>query len=390
MVKNRRLLVLPVLIIAVTPLLGACGTFSVVTGSTSAGAPEPTVQVNVVADSPTTTPQPAPEAAYTGPGADLIAAINARDLETLAKLIADTVALGYWRSEWQTYSREEIVSMIDSYMLQPGGQLTATDDPAEFPALDGIPVESIWGPDVEIAAFVFTRGWWMEGRGEAILALVEDGSGAFRLYGMLYAPDGFEGQPPAEPVMVPYPTPGADVVAWESLYDESVLADVTLAPLTVGMEVSGTGEQRAMSFVRPESWQAMVEWSTPSYFILQNDPDPVLDHGIPQEPLAKFDLTLLSEAPLIDGNSLSAGLISLDDFITVRVDGRPGLLRIATSEAADGPLVDRSIALLCEDEGVWVSAAAWIVIPDGDPSTLEQYTAAALHMMSTLARSAGS
>ncbi|MFN2232804.1 MAG: hypothetical protein ACK2U1_01155, partial [Anaerolineales bacterium] len=68
-------------------------------------------------------------------------------------------------------------------------------DPDQFPDLDGMPLESMWGPEVDVAANLYSKGWGPEGQDEAMIVIArcsQNGQEGYFWYGMLYAMGGFE------------------------------------------------------------------------------------------------------------------------------------------------------------------------------------------------------
>jgi len=110
-------------------------------------------------------------------------------------MIGNPFVIGYWRSEGVILPREEAFTQLqDNYFPSPDEGVFISD-PALFPNLDGMPLENMWGPDVTVAANLYSKGWGQDGQGEAILSVARcdrDGSYGYYWYGMLYAMGGFE------------------------------------------------------------------------------------------------------------------------------------------------------------------------------------------------------
>jgi hypothetical protein len=56
-------------------------------------------------------------------------------------------------------------------------------------------LDTIWGPDVDVAANLYSQGWGPDGQGEVIIAVARcdrHGSDAYFWYGMVYNMGGFE------------------------------------------------------------------------------------------------------------------------------------------------------------------------------------------------------
>ena len=59
----------------------------------------------------------------------------------------------------------------------------------------GLPTKDMFGPQVDVAGTLYSKGWEPDGQGEAILVIARCQEGdheAYFWYGMLYAGDGFE------------------------------------------------------------------------------------------------------------------------------------------------------------------------------------------------------
>ncbi len=109
----------------------------------------------------------------------------------LEPTMGNPFAMSYWRSEGLSLSRDEATATLRGGLF-PIGKITSTREEAQFPALDGTPLASLWPPEVEIAANLYSAGWGGDGNGEAILAIARCADGTYYWYGLLYAPQGFE------------------------------------------------------------------------------------------------------------------------------------------------------------------------------------------------------
>ena len=110
-------------------------------------------------------------------------------------LIGDPFVIGYWRSEGVSLPRAEAYAQLQENFFPAPDKVTFSLDPAQFPGLDGTPLEQIWGPQANVVAQLYSTGWGSEGQAETILAVArcsENGSDSYYWYGMLYAPNGFE------------------------------------------------------------------------------------------------------------------------------------------------------------------------------------------------------
>jgi hypothetical protein len=130
-----------------------------------------------------------------GPGepvAALTKALDERDWAALQAQMGDQFIIGYWRSEGVTLSPQEAIEQLQTNLVSADATLTYTTDESQFPSLDGILLESTWGPDVNVVQSIFSQGWGQDGEGEAILAVAAQPDGSTYWYGMIYAPAGFD------------------------------------------------------------------------------------------------------------------------------------------------------------------------------------------------------
>jgi hypothetical protein len=70
-------------------------------------------------------------------------------------------------------------------------RLTFTTDRSQFPALDGIQPEAMFGPDVNIIQVIYSQGWGQDGQGGALIFITGDPDGGYTWYGMGYSSDNF-------------------------------------------------------------------------------------------------------------------------------------------------------------------------------------------------------
>lgn len=110
-------------------------------------------------------------------------------------MIGNPFVIGYWRSEGISLPRQEAFNQLEANYFPSPDEVINISDPALFPDLEGIPLSTIWGPDVDVAANLYSKGWGVDGNGEAILVIAScsnsDAEGYY-WYGMLYAMDGFK------------------------------------------------------------------------------------------------------------------------------------------------------------------------------------------------------
>jgi len=113
----------------------------------------------------------------------------------LSYTIGNPFVIGYWRSEGVTLPRQQAYQQLtDNYLPSPDEVVIITD-PDQFPDLDGMPLENMWGPEVDVAANLYSKGWGPTGQDEAIIVIArcsQNGQEGYFWYGMLYGMGGFE------------------------------------------------------------------------------------------------------------------------------------------------------------------------------------------------------
>ena len=106
--------------------------------------------------------------------------------------IGNPFAIGYWQSEGVSIPRDQAYQQLTDYLLPSPEEAFITTDKAEYPSdydLYGMNVEDMWGPDVDVAATLFSTGWGEDGTQEAIIVIARCHEGdreAYYWYGMLY------------------------------------------------------------------------------------------------------------------------------------------------------------------------------------------------------------
>ncbi len=121
------------------------------------------------------------------------AALRSRDLARAAELMADPFMVGYWRSEGRQLSPTAMADELNSSGLPADSSgLTFTTDRSRFPAFEGIPVDGMFGPDVDIALVIYSQGWSADGAGAALIFIAYDEMGRPVWHGLGLASAGFE------------------------------------------------------------------------------------------------------------------------------------------------------------------------------------------------------
>jgi hypothetical protein len=113
-------------------------------------------------------------------------ALLARDSNTVAALMSDTVLIGLWASEGYAQPADQAaVELVEQRLPAETGALTFTTDREAFPPLAGIAPETMFGPDAEPALIVYSEGWGSDGRGATLLFIHESPEGSYSLNGIV-------------------------------------------------------------------------------------------------------------------------------------------------------------------------------------------------------------
>ncbi len=119
-------------------------------------------------------------------------ALLARDMTALEALMADPFAMGYWQSQGWSSSPSDIVVELSNYRLPTDtSNLTFTTDQAQFPDLNGMSVEAVFGPNNNTALIMYSEGWGNDGQGAAFLYLFYDAADMLHWSAILYAGQSF-------------------------------------------------------------------------------------------------------------------------------------------------------------------------------------------------------
>jgi len=107
--------------------------------------------------------------------------------------IYDPFTIGYWGSEAVTRSPGDVFTELANALLPPNGaELTFTTDRGQFPPLAGTPPEVMFGPDLNVAQVVYSKGWGVDGLGAALLYFVQDQCDGYYWYGMVFSQRHFD------------------------------------------------------------------------------------------------------------------------------------------------------------------------------------------------------
>lgn len=109
-------------------------------------------------------------------------------------LMGNPFVMGYWGGEGAVLTNQEALDQLKTNYLPSPENVVSTTDPALFPSFGGIKFEDMWGPDVDVVAALYSKGWGPEGIGEAMLAIArcsQNGNDSYFWYGMMYGGRGF-------------------------------------------------------------------------------------------------------------------------------------------------------------------------------------------------------
>ena len=121
--------------------------------------------------------------------------LSSRNTAALPGFMADPFIIGYWRSEGVSLTPDEAIAEMGNSMLPADPSLhplAFTVDRSAFPALQGIPVEGMFGPDVAIAHIIYSEGWGLNGEGAALIFIAQNPSGGFYWHGLVYSFEHFD------------------------------------------------------------------------------------------------------------------------------------------------------------------------------------------------------
>ena len=60
-----------------------------------------------------------------------------------------------------------------------------------FPELEGMPLEGMFGPDINIALVVYSEGWGLDGQSGSVLFFTQDEQWSYSWHGMGYSHNNF-------------------------------------------------------------------------------------------------------------------------------------------------------------------------------------------------------
>jgi hypothetical protein len=120
-------------------------------------------------------------------------ALLLRDIPALSIMMADPFTIGYWQSEWRSLTTAEAANEFDQYHLPIDTRLmTFTSNRSQFPPLQGMPPDTMFGPEVNVDMIIYSEGWGSESQGAALLYIVQQGDGTYVWHGMLLSFEHFD------------------------------------------------------------------------------------------------------------------------------------------------------------------------------------------------------
>lgn len=121
-----------------------------------------------------------------------------RNISPLLSYMPPEFAIGYWLSEWTTVTPEYALDSFQQYWLPPNPeQMTFTTDPERFPDI-GRPIETMLGPDDEVALVIYSEGWNEDGKGAVIIFITGNETAGYQFRAILVSGNHFEMPPGPE------------------------------------------------------------------------------------------------------------------------------------------------------------------------------------------------
>ncbi len=145
-------------------------------------APRPPFEVDINSTATVYPPTPGPrlsdancDPGYLGSVEEVVEvvqySIGIGNHEPFSYLIGEPFVFGFWQSEGLSLSRGQAYEeLVNNYLPSPK-EFIVYAEPTEFPDLDGIPLENMWGPDVDVAGSLYSTGWGPDGTSEAIVVI---------------------------------------------------------------------------------------------------------------------------------------------------------------------------------------------------------------------------
>jgi hypothetical protein len=114
-----------------------------------------------------------------------------RNTSALLGYMADPFIIGYWQSEGVMDSPTQMIEVLHGLYnyndLDYTPRLTFTADRSQFPKLEGVVLEDMFGPEANIVLVVYSEGWGADGQGESLLFFTQNEDGSHSWHGMAYS-----------------------------------------------------------------------------------------------------------------------------------------------------------------------------------------------------------
>ncbi len=119
----------------------------------------------------------------------LIDSLVSHQETTLQQLMGDPFTLAYWGSESRMDTPSGILNELYQTRLPTNSlnDITFTTDRSQFPPLQGIPPETMFGPEVNIALIIYSEGWGEDGQGAALLYIAQNDAGDYYWHSMVFS-----------------------------------------------------------------------------------------------------------------------------------------------------------------------------------------------------------
>ncbi len=115
--------------------------------------------------------------------------LRSRNISALLGYMEDPFTIGYWQSEGVQYTPQDFLILLPQlYNFNDPDytpRLTFTTNRSQFPDLQGIPVEGIFGSDVNVVEVIYSQGWGAGGDEGALIYLTQDPAGDYKWHAIL-------------------------------------------------------------------------------------------------------------------------------------------------------------------------------------------------------------
>lgn len=123
--------------------------------------------------------------------AELERALAERQFYSLQSMMAGTFTISIWQSETIALQPEQAVDRMRSSLLNSKATISFS---TELPG----GIEAPQSPDLIVRRVILSKGWGMDGLGEALITIAQRAGEQLAWHSVLFAPSGFQPSPPAE------------------------------------------------------------------------------------------------------------------------------------------------------------------------------------------------